>query len=60
LHQVERFAFGHIFGLRDIQKNDVSKFGGCTPMGAGGTYVTGSDDTDFRASHVGVTFSRFR
>jgi hypothetical protein len=59
LHQVERFALGHIFRLRNIQQDDVSEFGCCTPVGASGTYVTGSDDTDFCSTHVGLPFEEF-
>ncbi len=56
LHQVERFAPRHVLGLGNIEQDDVAEFGGRTPMGTGGSDVSGSDDGDFCSAH-GLPFS---
>ena len=58
LEEIERLAGGHALGRRNVEQNDVSEFGGGTPMGRGGSDVTGTDDGDLRASHGGVCFLR--
>ena len=60
LHQVERFAFGHVFGLGDIQQDHIPELSCGAPMGAGCPYVSSSNNTDFRSSHARVAFSKFQ
>jgi hypothetical protein len=60
LHQVERFAFGHVFGLGDIQQDHIPELSCGAPMGAGCPNVASSNNTDFRSSHARVAFSKFQ
>jgi hypothetical protein len=52
LHQVEGFTSRHIFGLWDVQEDNITEFGCRTPMGTSRSNVSGSNDADFCASHA--------